>query len=57
MFSTDDAKNDADILIVQTVAASDRTKATMFPVCDDIDSLVLVLHHADMSTHKLFIKP
>ena len=45
---TDHAKHDADVLIVQTAIASARTKDTVL-VGDDIDLLVLLLHHADLN--------
>ena len=42
----DSAKQDADVLIVQTTGASAQTKDTIV-VGDDTDFLVL-LHHAEM---------
>ena len=54
--SIDHAKHDADFLIVQTAVASTRMKDTVL-VGDDTDLLVLLLHHADMNTHELFLAP
>ena len=53
---TDHTKHDADVLIVQTAIASSRTKDTVL-VGDDTDLLVLLLHHADLNAHELFLAP
>ena len=53
---TDHSKQDADVLIVQTAVASATTKDTVL-VGDDTDLLVLLLHHADMNAHELFLAP
>ena len=52
--STDHAKQDADVLIGQTAVASARTKETVI-TGDDTDLLVLLLCHAEINTHDLFL--
>ncbi len=44
-------KNDADVLIVLTAVASARHKETLL-----IGLLVLLLHHAEMDAHEVFLK-
>ena len=51
----DSAKQDADVLIVQTTIASAQTKDTIL-VGDDTDLLVL-LHHADIDSNDIFVSP
>ena len=51
----DHAKDDADVLIVLTAVASARHKETVL-IGDDTDLLVLLLHHADMDAHEVFLK-
>ena len=53
--SVDHAKYDADVLIVLTALASIRHKETVL-IGDDTDLLVLLLHHADMDAHEVFLK-
>ncbi len=48
-------ENDADVLIVLTAVASARHKETVL-IGDDTDLLVLLLHHADMDAHEVFLK-
>ena len=47
--------DDADDLIVLTAAASARHKETVL-IGDDTDLLVLLIHHAEIDTHELFLK-
>ena len=49
------AKDDADVLIVLTAVASARHKETVL-IGNDTDLLVLLLHHADMDAHEVFLK-
>ena len=51
----DHANDDADVLIVLTAVASARYKETVL-IGDDTDLLVLLLHHADMDAHEVFLK-
>ena len=53
--SVDHAKDDADVLIVLTAVASARHKETIL-IGDDTDLLVLLLHHAEMDAHEVFLK-
>ena len=54
--SVDNAKDDADVLIVLTAVASARQKETVL-IGDDTDLLVLLLlHHAQMNAHEVFLK-
>ena len=53
--SVDHAKDDADVLIVLTAVASARHKETVL-IGDDTDLLVLLLHHAEMDAHEVFLK-
>ena len=48
-------ENDADVLIVLTAVASARHKETVL-IGDDKYLLVLLLHHADMDAHEVFLK-
>lgn len=50
------AVNDADVLIIKAAVASARTKTTAV-IGDDTDLLVLLLYHADASTHEVFLAP
>ena len=50
------AEADADFLIVQTAIASAKTQDTVV-VGDDTDLLVLLLYHAEVDAHELFLKP
>ncbi|XP_076040893.1 uncharacterized protein LOC143025304 [Oratosquilla oratoria] len=52
--STEHAKHDADVLIVQTALAFARTRDTVL-IGDDTDLLVLLLYHADMTANELFL--
>jgi len=52
----DHAKHDADVLIVQTAVASARIKDTVL-IGDDTDLLILLLHHAELDAHDLFLAP
>ena len=54
----DSAKQDADVLIVQTTIASAQSKDTIL-VGDDTDLLVLLLHHAaaDINSNDIFLSP
>ena len=60
----DSAKQDADVLIVQTTIASAQSKyqipdsreADTILVGDDTDLLVL-LHHADVDSNDIFLSP
>ena len=52
----DSAKQDTDVLIVQTTIASVQTKDTIL-VGDDTDLLVLLLHHADIDSNDIFLSP
>lgn len=52
--STEHAKHDADVRIVQTALASARTRDTVL-IGDDTDLLVLLLYHADMTANELFL--
>ena len=52
--SVDHGKDDADVIIVQTAVSSARHKETVL-IGDDTDLLVLLLHHADMDTHEVFL--
>ena len=49
--SVDHAKDDAEVLIVLTGVASARHKETLL-----IGLLVLLLHHAEMDAHEVFLK-
>ena len=49
------AKYDADVLIVLTSVASARHKETLL-IGDDTYLLVLLLHHAEMDAHEVFLK-
>ena len=51
----DSAKQDADVLIVQTTVASVQTKHTIL-VGDDTDLLVLLLH-PDINANNIFVSP
>ena len=51
----DSAKQDADVLIVQTTVASAQTKHTIL-VGDDTD-LLFLLHHADLNANDIFLSP
>ncbi len=53
---TEHARHDADVLIVQTVIASAKLQYTVL-IADDTDLLVLLLYHADMSAHEVFMAP
>ena len=53
--SVDHAKDDADVLIVLTAVASARHKETVL-IGDDTDLLLLLLHHAEMDAHDVFLK-
>ena len=53
---TDQAKQDADLLIVRTAVTAARTKDTVL-VGDDTDLLVLLLYHVEMNAHELFFAP
>ena len=53
--SVDHAKDDNDVLIVLTAVASARHKETVLSG-DDTDLLVLLLHHAEMDVHDVFLK-
>lgn len=53
---TNHAVNDADVLIIKAAVASARTKTTVV-IGDDTDLLVLLLYHADASTHEVFLAP
>ena len=53
--SVDHAKYDVDVLIVLTAVASARHKDTVL-IGDDTDLLVLLLHHAEMDAHDVFLK-
>ena len=48
-------KDDANVLSVLTAVASARHKETVL-VGDDTDLLVLLLHHAEMDAHEVFLK-
>ena len=54
--STNHAKQDTDVLIVQTAVPSARTKESVI-IGDDADSLVglLLLYHAEINAHDLFL--
>ena len=52
--SVDHAKDDADVLIVPTAVASARHKETVL-IGDDTDLLVLLLHHAEMDAHDVYL--
>ena len=47
--------DDADVLVVHTAIASGIHKDSVL-VGDDTDLLVLLLHHAEMDAHKVFLK-
>ena len=53
--SVDHAKDYADVLIVLTAVASVRHKETVL-IGDDTDLLLLLLHHAEMDAHDVFLK-
>ena len=53
---TDHAKEDADVLIVQTAIEFAKTKNTIL-VGDDTDLLVLLCYHADMCAKDIFFQP
>ncbi len=53
-WSTEHAKHEANVLIVQTALASARTRDTVL-IGDDTDLLVLLLYHADMTANELFL--
>ena len=53
--SVDHTKDDADVLIVLTAVASARHRYTVL-IGDDTHLLVLLLHHADMDAHAVFLK-
>ena len=52
--STDHAKQDADVLIVQADVGSARAKETVI-IGDYTDLLILLLYHAEINTHDLFL--
>ena len=52
----DSAKQDTDVLIVQTTIASAQTKDIIL-VGDDTELLVLLLHHADIDSNDIFFSP
>ena len=54
-WSVDHAKYDSDVLIVLTAVASVRHKETVL-IGDDTNLLVLLLQHAEMDAHKVFLK-
>ena len=49
------ANDDADVLIFHTAVASSRYKSCLL-IRDDADVLVLLLHHAKMDAHRVFLK-
>ena len=51
----DHAKDDADVLIIQTAVASARHTDTVL-IGYDTFLLVLLLHHAEMDAHEVFLK-
>ena len=53
---TEHARHDADVLIAQTVIASAKLQDTVL-IADDTDLLVLLLYHADISAHEVFMAP
>ena len=53
--SVDHAKDVTDVLIVLTAVASAMRNETVL-IGDDIDLLVLLLHHAEMDAHEVFLK-
>ena len=53
--TVDHAKYDADVLIMLTAVASARHKETVL-IGDDTDLLALLLHHAEMEAHEVFLK-
>lgn len=55
-YKTVHAKNDADVMIVQTAVESAKTSETVV-VGDDTDLLVLLCFHADVAAHKLHFIP
>ena len=52
--SVDHAKYDADVLIVLTAVPSAMHKETVL-IGDDTELLVLLLHHAEMDAHEVFL--
>ena len=52
----DSAKQNADVLIVQTTIASAQSTDTIL-VGDNRYLLVLLLHHADIDSNDIFISP
>ena len=52
--SIHNSKDDADVLIVQTAAASARSKDTV--VVGGHHDLLVLLQHAEMNAHELFLK-
>ena len=53
--TVDHAKDDADVLIVLTAVSSARHKYTVL-IGDDTYLLVLLLNHAEMDAHEVFLK-
>ena len=49
------ANDDADVLIFLTAVASARHKDSVL-IGDDTDVLVLLIHHAKMDAHRVFLK-
>ena len=49
------AEGDADLLIAQTAVESSRTNPTTL-IGDDTDLLVLLCHHADRTSHPLYLR-
>ena len=50
------ATGDADVLIVQVAVESAKTNDTII-VGDDTDLLVLLLHHVDLTSHRVIFAP
>lgn len=50
---------DADLLIVQTAVQAERTQDTVVVVVvgEDTGLLVLLCHHANLESHKIFFRP
>ena len=54
--STDNAKGEADVLIVENVVESAKTFATVL-VGDDTDLIILLLYHVNLDNHEVFFQP
>ena len=56
VYSTRQAKGDADVMIVDTAITKARDQTTVL-IGEDTGLLVLLLYHAEMDAKELFFRP